>query len=119
VASQPLNKAKVRFVPQDQEVKGNFVASGITDDDGNFVLMLSGGDESQCPVGLCKVTIAEGPLPPEARKKLEFENDGSIMDKYNASLRNRPIPSDLRRLTTTKISFEVTEDREVYDIDLK
>ena len=116
---EPLNKAMVRFVPQDDSYKGNYVATGVTDDDGKFVLRITGKEQPECPVGLCKVTIAEGPLPAEARKQLEFENDGSAMDQYNASLKNRPIPRVYHRLTTTTISFEVTPDKEVYDIAIQ
>lgn len=112
----PINKAEVRFIPTDESLVGNWTASGVTDADGNFVLRLPTKQESECVIGECKVTVNEAPMPEEARSNLESSGDGSAYDKHMRSLKNRPIPENLRRMGTTTFTFEVTADREVYDL---
>ena len=112
----PINKAEVRFIPTDETLVGNWVASAVTDEEGNFVLRLPAKEESECVVGQCKVTVNEGPIPDEARRNLEETGDGNAMDRHMQSLKNRPIPKELSRMGTTTFTIEITPDKEVYDL---
>lgn len=116
----PVNKVEVRFVPLNEGTV-KYVASGVSDDDGNFTISIPGRDDQVCCIGPCKVTIREAPLPGDIRGNLEKQDGrgGGAFMKYQNSLKNRPIPRDYERLTSTPLKFDVTEDKsEGYDIEL-
>ncbi len=119
---QPINRVEVRFVPLNEK-HGKFIASGLSDDEGNFVIGVPGREEALCPIGQCKVTVREGPMPAELRGRLETADrgngGGNDYKKYKASLRHRPIPRKYERLHSTPLIFDVTKDKaDGYDIDM-
>ena len=113
---QPVPNAEVRFVPMINGLDGNYIARGVTDENGKFVLQFPGKTESGVVLGENKVMVLEGPMPDEARG--QSEEAQNIATQFAASLKNRPLPSVFASLSESPLSFEVTKDRTEYDIDL-
>lgn len=119
---KPLNRVQVRFVPTD-ETLGEFIGAGITDDDGNFTIAISGREEDVCCAGECKVTLREAGVPAEIRGQLEQgggrgAGNMNALQVYEASLKNRPIPKSYERLHSTPLKTNVTPGEYVYPIEL-
>lgn len=115
---KPLAGADVRFVPMAPGLDGNFVASGITDENGAFTLTLQGKSESGCCASTCKVLIEEAPLPAEVRAAY-VSDDQKVIQRYEKSLKNRPIPEMYSKLKTTPLKIDVSADQTQYDLQLE
>ena len=116
---KPLPNAEVRFMPMQDGLDGNYVASAISDADGAFILKLPGKSESGCCACLCKVLVVEGPVPDKLRKAHEDGTDTGAMRRYQTSLPNRPIPDTYGRIGSTPLSFEVSEENHEFAVELK
>ncbi len=113
---KPLANAEVRFVPMNELTGGNYIARGVSDEEGKFVLRFPGREESGVCLGENKVMVLEGPMPDESRG--QSEEAQQIASEFARTLKNRPIPSMFASLSDSPLSFEVTPDRSQYDIDL-
>ena len=114
IDGKPLPNAIVKFIPIADGLNGSHVASGKTDEQGNFVLSL----RSQPGVYGCynKVIIQDIEAPAEARG-MDEESSGNWR-AFKASLANRPIPKDFRNLASTPLSFEISSDSSDYKIEI-
>jgi len=92
------------------------MASGITDKKGNYTLSHKGGSVSGVTACLCKVTISEGPMPPEIRSM--GQRGAEKLKQFRSKLKNRPIPSQYGALGTTPLEITVDEDNPVNDFEL-
>lgn len=117
VDEKPLSGVKVKFVPMAPDLDGNFIASGVTDKEGKFVLSFPGQTESGCCVCPCKVLIEEGPLP-DVVYEAYFNNKQSVVTRYKKSLKNRPIPEIYRQLNKTPLLFDVSPENNVLMVEL-
>jgi hypothetical protein len=115
---RPLANAEVRFVPMAPGLDGNFVASGVTDQDGGFTLSLQGKNGQGCCACRCKVLVGEAPLPKEVRDAY-ISNDQKVINRFQKSLKNRPIPKRYSALKSTPLSFAVSKERSQYNIELQ
>ena len=112
----PLPNAEVRFIPIWDDLDGNYIASGITDDEGKYVLRLPGQTESGACACENRVTVFEGPIPDEIR---DSKNEQVAATRFLESLPNRPIPKDYTRVADTPLKVTVSADQSVYDLDMK
>jgi hypothetical protein len=108
----PLPKAQVRFTPL-KEVKPEYIARAVTDDQGRFTLSCHAGPGAAA--GENKVTVLEAEIPnhllPET-KQLELA-------AYLRALKNRPIPPVYATVATTPLEVTVTEEQQEYKIELR
>ncbi len=112
----PLNNVELRFIPMQDGLDGNFIAKGVSDENGKFVLMLPGNSESGVCVGKNRVIVLEGPMPDDARDM--SEESQRIAINFNRSLKNRPIPRRYSSLSETDLTIDVVEGTTEYNIDL-
>jgi hypothetical protein len=109
----PLPKALVTFYPQ-IEFGAEFIATGETDEDGRFTLICPAG------TGVCAcdnlVTVIEGPLP-EGYRNNSIEGQAKVV-KYQATLKNRPIPGKYSNLAQSPLKIKVATDCKDYDLEL-
>ena len=113
---QPLANAEVRFFPMEPGLDGNYVASGVTDQDGKFTLRLVGKQESSVCVGKHQVIVMEGPLPAEARGDSEQAQTAAL--NYMKSLKNRPIPIKYANLASSPLTVEIVAGQTEYKLSL-
>ena len=116
VNGEPYEAVEVKFIPVQPGLDGNYSASGVTDKDGKYTVMLPGASKPGACACECKVTIMEGPVPDSVR---ESGNDQMAATKFLASLKNRPIPVIYGRMGDTPLQVTVTKDQSVYDFDIK
>jgi hypothetical protein len=109
--NRPLKRAEVRFLPAIQ-YGPEYIAVGITDDDGRFTLTCK-GQPGAC-LGENYVLIAEAPLPPELRG----QNAQADLARYFQKLGGRPIPSKYSSLAENALAVTVAADRKEYNFDL-
>jgi hypothetical protein len=112
---KPLPHAEVSFIPLLEDLGGEFIATGITDEEGRYTLATPG------QVGACvcenKVTVVEGPLPAETRSQSrEAQMQAS---RYLSQLKNRPIPTRYASVSQTPLSITVSPEQQTYDIELQ
>ena len=118
IDGKPLPNAEVRFVPMVEGLDGNFIASGITGKKGEFSLRLPGKEEVGGVACLCKVTIEDQPMPGKVRAAYGNGNE-ALIKRYEASLKNRPIPTEYKLLRTTPLSYEVSAEQSEFNIEIK
>ena len=118
IDGKPLPNAEVRFVPMTEDLDGNFIASGITGKKGEFSLRLPGKEDVGCVVGLSKVTIDDQPLPDKVHAAYGSGNQ-ALVKRYDASLKNRPIPTKYKLLRSTPLSYEVSDEQSEFNIEIK
>jgi hypothetical protein len=108
---EPMNMVKVKFIPLTEGLDGNYIATGVTDDNGSCMPTVPGNPEvAGVPACKHKVLFSEAPVSPEARAG-EERGDQSIARKELKSRRHRPIPNKYSRLLTTPIDATVAEDQ--------
>lgn len=116
INDNPLSNANVVFIPMADGLDGNFSASGVTNDAGEFTLRLPGKTEPGCCACECKILVQEGPLPDGARAEDGSGND--ILVEYKRKLKNRPIPAKYQRIGTTPLSENITEENRQLELKL-
>ena len=110
---QPLPNAQISFTPTAAGVGGQFVATGVTDEQGKYKLTCNG--KPGAAVGENIVTVAEGPLPDELRD----ENAQAKAGTFAAKLKNRPIPTEYGVAATSKLKVTVAAGKTDYPLELK
>jgi hypothetical protein len=108
---RPLKKVEVRFVPTIDQ-GGEYVATGVTNDAGEFKLTCKGQP------GACacenRVLVMEAELPGH----LKSESAQVDLARYFRSLGGRPLPPQYGNLAESPITVNVRADQKEYNIDL-
>jgi hypothetical protein len=110
----PLDRAEVRFYPEQEGISGNYIAVAVTDENGKFTLE-SNGQSGACACAH-RVTVSESPPPKEARGESTQARMASAA--YARSLKNRPIPPRYASLADSPLELTITADRSDYTIEL-
>ena len=113
---EPINNVEVRFIPMQEGLDGNFIAKGVSDENGRFVLSFPGTEGSGAVAGENKVIILEGPMPEGARGQSEESQMEAVA--FVRGLKNRPIPKRFSSLSESPLSFTVTAETAEYDIEI-
>ena len=116
INGKPLANAEVKFMPMEEDLDGNFVASGVSDKNGAFTLHLQGKSEPGCCACECKVLVVEGQIPGDTRG--QDERSLMVAANYKKSLKNRPIPEKYHRLGTSPLSFTVSAENKEFEVKL-
>ena len=117
LGGKPLSKAEVQFLPLAEGLDGSYIATGVTDKEGKFSLSLRGDKGPGCVACPCKVMIREAPMPEEVRAAYNTKKH-ALVERYQASLKNRPIPKKYTSLRTTPLKFEVSAEQSEYNIEI-
>jgi hypothetical protein len=112
---QPLPKASVTFVPQLEKFGSESNSTAVTDENGEFTLTCAYNSQPGAVVAKHIVLVAESPLPDELRGS----RDARAIDRYQATLGNRPIPTDYGTVSTSSIRVEIKKGQEPVTIELK
>jgi hypothetical protein len=112
---QPLPFARVRFAPNLHGPGGDYLAEGITDENGRFQLTCK-GQPGACA---CEnyVMVLEGPMTEKGRGISAAAQAEAT--KYLDSLKNRPIPVAYGTASKTPLSVSVTAEQTEYKLELK
>jgi hypothetical protein len=109
----PLPKVKVLLFPQAKfDGAADYVAQGVTDDQGRFKLTCH-GKEGACA---CEniVTVMDD-IPDE----LSASSARERYYEYMKGLKNRPVPEALRSAATSPARVAVTADQKEYKIEFR
>ena len=117
IKGKPFPKVNVKFIPLAKGLDGSYIASGTTDNDGKFALSLPGKDDFGCCACACKVVIEEAPFPDEVKATYNTSKH-RIYERYENSLKYRPIPKKYTSLRTTPLKVEVTAENNVHNFEL-
>jgi hypothetical protein len=113
INGKPLPNAEVSFVPL-IDFGGEYIATGVTDDDGRYSLTCAGRSGACACENL--VMVREGPLPEGLRG---YSGEAQAKQaRYAAGLKNRPIPPQYGNLAQSTLKLVVKPDRKTYDIEL-
>lgn len=113
----PINQVSVRFFPQVDGLDGNYIASGVTDDEGRCELKMPGREDSSVPACLHKVQLNEAGVSDEARQAY-MDGDPTASVREKRSKKNRPIPKEYNLLSTTPLEIEVSAEKSEIEIEL-
>ena len=109
-SGEPMNMVKVKFIPQTEGLDGNFIATGVTDEDGICMPTVPGKPKTAgVPAGKHKVLVSEAPVSNEARAA-EERGDQSIARKEKSSRKHRPIPRKYTRILSSPMEADVSGD---------
>jgi hypothetical protein len=109
----PLPKVKVLFFPQAKfDGASDYVATGVTDDQGRFKLTCHGKDGA-CA---CENIVA---VMDEIPEELTVTSARQRYYEYMASLKNRPVPEKLLSAATSPARVTVTADQKEYKIEFQ
>jgi hypothetical protein len=113
--NQPLPHARIRFAPNLHGPGGDYLAEGVTDDQGRFQLTCK-GQPGACA---CEnmVIVIEGPMIPKGRGPSAEAQAAAA--EFLASLKNRPIPTTYSTASKTPLTVVVTADKTEYVLELK
>ncbi len=112
INSQPLPFAKVTFNPTKGGLPPNSIGIAVTDEAGKFTLQTAG--KPGAVPGDHVITIVEGPPPTEVRG----DEGQAKLAKYQASLKNRPIPTKYGEINKSDARVTVKTDQKEYKIEL-
>jgi hypothetical protein len=113
---EPLPYARVVFAPELDRFGAEMNSVGITDEKGQFKLTCMFKSEPGAVVASHKVMITEGPPPAETRGPSQEAQER--LTRYQAGLKNRPIPQIYATYSSTPITIEVKADQKSYTIQL-
>ena len=116
---EPVSHLKLRMIPQDNSLDGNFIATGVTGEDGKCVLTLPGRDDSAIPACLHKVLVVEAPESNEARQAYMAGDPTAIEKELSERKNGRPISKKYSTLQNTPLSVEVSADKPELEIVLE
>src|SRR5579884_3318701 len=105
LAGQPLPKAMVQFIPQRSDLGAEFTSTAVTDENGGFTLTCGYKDLPGAIVGQHTIVITESPLPEALRNTSDYRE----IERYQAKLPNRPIPSQYGSATRSPLKIEIKE----------
>ena len=108
---QPLPHALVELIPTTAGFGFDSVATGTTDEKGRCQLTCR-GQPGAC-AGEHRVTVRNAPYPDAVRGNQAEEA------KFNAGLKNRPIPEKYGVAAQTPVTVTVTADQPEYTVELK
>jgi hypothetical protein len=109
----PLPKVRVLFYPQAKfDQAGEYIAQGVTDDQGRFKLTCHGLDGA-CA---CENIVA---VMDEIPEELTVTSARERYYAYLKSLKNRPVPEDFRTAATSPARITVTAQQKEYKVELK
>lgn len=109
----PLPKVNVMFFPQGEfDGASDYIAQGVTDDQGRFRLTCHGQDGA-CA---CENIVAVMDDVPEG---LSASSARTRYYEYMNSLKNRPVPDRFRSAATSPARVAVTAGQTEYRIDLR
>lgn len=114
INGQPVPGAEVTFIPLIKGFDGNYMATAITDENGRYDLQVL-GKPGACAASSV-VTVAEGPLPDDARGQSAASQMRAT--RFMAALKNRPIPSQYTTAAQTPLKVEVKVGQTQYDLVL-
>jgi hypothetical protein len=112
VNGAPLSKAQVRFIPM-IGFGPEYIATGVTDDEGNFELMCQ-GQPGACAAEHA-VTVSETDIPPQ----FKGEDAQAELAGYLKTLKNRPIPKNYATPVQTPLKVIVTAAQSEYNLELQ
>lgn len=115
---EPVGQLKIRLVPQDNSLDGNYIATGVTGDDGKCVLKLPGRQESEIPACQHKVLVLEAPESAEARQAY-MSGDPSAIEKELGERKGRPIPGKYSTLQRTPLLIDISAGQPEIEIVLE
>jgi hypothetical protein len=109
----PLPKVKVLFFPQAPfDEAADYIAQGVTDDQGRFKLTCHGKD------GACaceNIVVVMDDVPEE----LSASSARTKYYEYMNSLKNRPVPEQLRSAATSPARVTITANQKEYQVELR
>ena len=109
----PLPKVRLLFFPQAGfEEASEYVAQGVTDDQGRFKLTCHGKDGA-CA---CENIVAVMDDIPE---ELSASSARERYYEYMKSLKNRPVPDELRSAATSPARVTVSAGQKEYHVELR
>lgn len=108
----PVPMAQVRLIPK-IGYGAEFIATGVTDDQGRFVLKCNGQPGACATENI--VVIGEADIPPQ----YQGESRQRELAVYLRSLKNRPIPTTYANLVSTPLKITVSEGQSEIKFDLK
>lgn len=114
----PIGQVKLRMIPQDDSLDGNFIASGVTDEEGKCVLKLPGKQDSAIPACAHKVLVVEGPESADARLAY-MGGDPTAIEKELSERKGRPISKRYSLLQETPLVIDVSADKPEVEIVLE
>jgi hypothetical protein len=112
LGGQPLPHAKITFNPTKSGLPANSIGIGMTDEMGKFKLSTAG--QPGAVPGEHVVTVVEGPPPEDVRG----DEGQARMAKYQAGLKNRPIPAKYGAVNQSEARITVSTDKKEYKIEL-
>lgn len=109
----PLPKVKLLFFPQAKfDQAADYVAQGVTDDEGRFKLTCHGQD------GACaceNIVVVMDDVPDE----LASSSARQKYYEYMNSLKNRPVPDQFRSAATSPARVTVIAGQKEYKLELR
>jgi hypothetical protein len=114
IEGKPLPSALVTFYPTFEGFGGEIIAEGVSDGQGRYTLTCALGNGA-C-IGRHKVTVANAPMPEDARDQTAAAH--AKMRAFQQSLTNRPIGTRFGTLATTPLEVDVQADGGSYDLKL-
>jgi len=109
----PLPKVKVLLVPMaDFEGASDYFAQGVTDDQGRFK-MTCHGKEGACA---CENIVV---LMDDIPEELSASSARQRYYEYMNSLKNRPVPEELRSAATSPARVTVLANQREYRVELR
>ena len=115
---EPVSHLKLRLIPQNDTLDGNYIATGVTGEDGKCVLKLPGREASAVPACKHKVLVVEAPESAEARQAY-MSGDPSAIERELSERKGRPIPEEYSTLQNTPLLIEVSAEDSEIEIVLK
>jgi hypothetical protein len=115
INNQPLPHARIRFAPNIDGPGGDYIAEGITDEEGRFQLTCKG----QSGACACEnmVMVIEGPMTEKGRGISAAAQAEAA--KFLSSLKNRPIPLVFATASRTPLFVTVSAEQTEYKLELK
>ena len=117
-SGEPINMLNVRFVPTNKDLDGNFIATGVTDDEGTCDLNMPGKPDSGVSVGEHIVQIMDAGISGDARAAY-MSGDPTLAEREEKLRKHRPINDKYTRLSTTPLKFTVSADQPTIEIVLE
>jgi hypothetical protein len=111
VNGRPLPRARVRLIPSIPQ-SSDYIAQGMTDDEGRFTLTCHGQD------GACtgeNLVVLTEDFPEE----LTRTSARAQLKAYRDALKNRPIPPATTNLADTPLRVTVTAEQREYKIEAR